>query len=636
MTYLLSRTILTTGVLYSALTPTFAVASPAPSDMETLTVTGSRLPFDLNQLPATSTVIGEQEIARSGALQITDLLRALPGITIAQAGSAGALTEIRMRGSETNHLLVLIDGVIANDIGQGSAIDLAHLTAASVSRIELLHGAQSAVWGSGAIAGVLSITTKAQSQGSYFQVQVGTGSDHTSQVALNASGSSGDMQFSSYAELLETDGDNIALKGTEKDGYRNITTGGALRWTASAAHRFSASARVVDYTTDYDAIDFVVTGLPTDAANVTDGKQLSGQLDWQFTPADTSYQSNLALHYREDKNNSTANGVFDGGTTGQRYQFRWTHRYQIADWQLAGGLEYQRRQFKQRGLRTFADPNQHQQSYTTSLFTEAGKALLDDVIATVSLRFDDNNEFDNAFSYRAGLTWQLSPRYQLFISNARAVKNPTFTERFGYFPDTFTGNPDLMPEKSQQWEVGARAKWSRQWSGKLSYYQTRLQDEINGFVYDPQTMLTTAANKPEDSERDGIEAQLQFHSDAVGVRATYSYVEAQEPGQAELRRARHQASLVVSGELPVPGLSAYTKLAYTGSRQDIFYPPFPDPAQRIELSAYTLLSVNLAYQLTPAWQLNLRIDNALDAHYQDIVGYSENERRWRLSAGYSF
>jgi len=636
MTYLLPRTFLTAGVMYCALTPVSVLATPAPSDMETLTVTGTRLPFDLNQLPATSTVLGEQEIARSGALQITDLLRALPGITIAQSGSSGALTEIRMRGSETNHLLVLIDGVIANDIGQGSAIDLAHLTAASVSRIELLHGAQSAVWGSGAIGGVLSITTKAQSQRAHNQIQIGTGSDNTSQLSLNASGTAGDMQFSTYAEYLETDGDNIALQGTEKDGYRNITTGGALRWRASAAHQFAASARLVDYATDYDAIDSLVTGLPTDAANVTDGKQISGQLSWLFAPADTSYQSDLALHYREDKNDSTANGLYDGGTTGQRYQLRWTHRYQLAGWQLAGGLEYQLRQFKQRALQTFADPNQQQQNHTTSLFAEAGKTLAENVVATVSTRIDDNSEFDNAFSYRAGLTWQLSPRYQLFISNARAVKNPTFTERFGYFPDTFTGNPALMPEKSQQWEVGSRFNWSRQWSGKLSYYRTRLQDEINGFVYDPATMLTTAANKPDDSEREGIEAQLQFHASAVDVRATYSYVDAREPGQAELRRARHQASVVVSGELPVTGLSAYTKLAYTGSREDIFYPPFPEPAQRIDLSAYTLLSVNLAYQLTPAWQFNLRIDNALDADYQDIVGYSENERRWRLSAGYTF
>lgn len=636
MTNLMSRNILAAGITSYALTAAPAIANPAPADIETLTVTGTRLPFDLSQLPATSTVIDQQEISRSGALQVTDLLRALPGITIAQSGSPGALTEIRVRGSETNHLLVLIDGVVANDIGQGSAIDLAHLTALNITRIELLQGAQSALWGSGAIGGVLSITTTAQSQSSKQQVQVGVGSDNTTDISMNASGTSGNLQFSSYASFFETAGDNISLTGDEDDGYRNISTGGTLRWAASDEHQFLANARLVDYVTDYDAVDYVNTGLPVDAANVTDGKQISGQLRWHFTPSGSDYQSDVALHYRQDKNNSTASGVFDGGTTGERYQLRWTNRFQYAGWQLAGGLEHLLRQFEQRGINTFGDPNQKQQNHTTSVFTEAGKTLVEDIIATASLRFDQNSEFDNSLSYRAGLTWQATQQYQLFVSHAKAVKNPTFTERFGFFPDTFAGNPDLQPEQSQQWEVGARAQWNTRWSGKLSYFDAQLEDEINGFVFDPVTMLSTAANKDTESQREGVEAQLQWHSKAVDVRATYSYLDAKEPGQAELRRAAHQASLVVSAQLPLPGLSAYTKIAYTGTRQDIYFPPFPAMSEVVNLSPYTLVSVNVGYQLSPAWKLALRVDNAFDEDYQDIVGYSENERRLRLTASYSF
>ncbi len=625
-----------TAVLAS-LTCGVALAAPAPADIETLTVTGTRLPFDLDQLAAASTVIDQEEIRRSGALQITDLLRALPGITISQSGSPGALTEIRVRGSETNHLLVLIDGVVANDIGQGSAIDLAHLTADSIARIELLRGAQSALWGSGAIGGVLSITTKAGAGGQdNTSVTLGIGTDNTTQVALNATGSQDNVQFAAYADWQETAGDNIALTGDEDDGYRNITTGGSLNWAMSDQHAFSASTRLVDYTTDYDAIDNITTGLPVDAANVTDGKQLSGQLGWQFAPQNSDYTSQLQLQYRQDENNSSANGVFDGGTTGERYQVTWINRYALAGWQLAGGLEYLERQFEQRGLNLYGDPNQQQQDETVSLFGEAGKEVVSDVFATISARFDDNSEFDDAFSYRGGLTWQLDNTYSVYTSLGKAIKTPTFTERFGYYPETFIGNPALEPEQSLEWEVGGRASWNKTWSAEVNYFNARLEDEINGFVFDPVTYLSTASNKTGTSRREGLETQLNYHGDGVSVRATYSYTDASEEDIRELRRAYHQASVTVSADLPIEGLSAYTKLAYTGSRDDIFYPPYPAVSQRVGLQPYTLISANLAYAVNANLKVALRLDNALDESYQDIVGYSQSERRARLSTTYTF
>ena len=314
----------------------------------------------------------------------------------------------------------------------------------------------------------------------------------------------------------------------------------------------------------------------------------------------------------------------------------WINRYALAGWQLAGGLEYLERQFEQRGLNLYGDPNQQQQDETVSLFGEAGKEVVSDVFATISARFDDNSEFDDAFSYRGGLTWQLDNTYSVYTSLGKAIKTPTFTERFGYYPETFIGNPALEPEQSLEWEVGGRASWNKTWSAEVNYFNARLEDEINGFVFDPVTYLSTASNKTGTSRREGLETQLNYHGDGVSVRATYSYTDASEEDIRELRRAYHQASVTVSADLPIEGLSAYTKLAYTGSRDDIFYPPYPAVSQRVGLQPYTLISANLAYAVNAHLKVALRLDNVLDESYQDIVGYSQSERRARLSTTYTF
>ncbi|QJR80331.1 TonB-dependent receptor [Alteromonas pelagimontana] len=615
-----------------------ALAQTSNNDnIETLTITGSRLPIELNQVAASTSVLSEDEIRRSGAVQLTDLLRSLPGVTIAQSGSPGALAEIRVRGSESNHLLVLIDGVVANDIGQGSLIDLAHLTAANVTRIELLRGPQSALWGSGAIGGVLSITTKgaatqnSQSVGGTFAV----GSRETTRVNLNASGNQEDFSYSAFADWFETNGDNVARDGDEDDSYRNITTGGGIAWRATDEHTFSANVRIVDYANDYDSTDFS-TGLPADADNVTDGQQISTQLSWLLAPSNSDYSSELKLQFREDENSNTTSGTDAGSTTGKRQQVIWVNRYQVNDWQLAGGLEYLQRLFEQRGATDYGDPNQDQHDTTVSAFGEAGSELTDDVFATFSARFDNNSEFDNAVSYRAGLTWEVTRNYSLFGSLGKAIKTPTFTERFGYYPQSFVGNPELKPETSREWEVGARARWTSAWSGEASYFNARLEDEINGYVYDPELLASTAKNILGESRREGIDTELNYQGSSFAVRLAYSYLDAtqDEAEITELRRAQHVGSVTVSGDLPVAGLGAYVKLAYTGSRDDMYYPPYPEPATTVGLKPYTLASVNVTYQLAPQWQAALRIDNALGEDYEDIYGYAGEKRRALFSISY--
>ncbi|GGW80317.1 TonB-dependent receptor plug domain-containing protein [Alteromonas halophila] len=619
-----------------------AIAAPTESHFEHITVNGSRLALPGAQLAAARTLLTREDITASGAIQVTDLLRGLPGVSIAQSGSPGALTEIRLRGSESNHLLVLIDGVVANDIGQGSLLDLAHLTTANIASIELLRGPQSALWGSGAIGGVLSITTLSASTEdgqTHVSGRVGAGSRNTTQAALNVATGNDELAFRGYLNRFETDGDNVARTGTEDDGYENLTAGAAFSYALSPEHAFDWRLRYTDYQNDYDSIDSVNTGLPADSDNVTDGTQLTSNVRWRYTPVNSDYSGELSWQYHQDKNDNRVAQADAGGTTGRRQQLTWLNRYDVSDtWQVAAGLDYQRREFEQRGPVNFGDPNQTRHDTTRALFAEVAGSPVTDWHTSLSARYDDNSEYDDAVSYRAGLTWDVSRATALFVSVGQAVKTPTFTERFGYFPGSFVGNPDLNVETSREWEVGVRTQVSDT-DISISAFDTTLTDEILGYVFVPALGSATAQNARFDSHRRGLEGSLDYATSLATLRVSYTYLDADEQSGnstlAELRRARHQGALSLRSDLGVEKLSTYLKLSYTGSRQDMFYPPYPQSARRIALRPYTLASVNIRYTLSPAWQLALRIDNALDTDYEDIVGYAGERRRARLTLSYT-
>ncbi|MDC8829959.1 TonB-dependent receptor plug domain-containing protein [Alteromonas gilva] len=609
------------------------------SAVETITVTGSRLPVNLSDLAASVTVLNEADIQASGATQLTDLLRGMPGISISQSGSPGALAELRLRGSETNHLLVLIDGVIVNDLSQGGLVDFAHLTAANIAKVELLRGAQSALWGSGAVAGVVSITTKGHTQPSdSASLSAAAGNGGTYRGAVSASHNVDNLSASFYANRFKTDGDNVSRTGTEDDGYRNTTAGASLNWQLASQHSLSASVRVVDYQNDYDATDFS-TGLPADADNVTDGKQLTSSVQWHFSVPQLGYRSEIKAQYHKDDNDNLTDGVDAGGTTGERKQLNWTHFFDADVANFAIGAELLKREFEQRGPATYGDPNYRGDDNTSSVFAELTGWGTEQLSTQFSLRYDDNERFDKAWSYRAGARYSLTRQVSVFTSVSQAVKTPSFTELYGYYPASFIGNPELQPEQSREYELGLSSAFTDELSAQLSVYSTRLEQEIVS-IWDADSGLSSVANTTEDSRRDGFEASVEWVADTWQLTAHYTYLDASQGDGSnqtvELRRPNHTGSIIYRHSLPVQGLSAYIKADYTGVRKDTFYPPWPASAQTLDLDPYWLVSMNVSYALTTHWDLGLRVDNALAQEYEDIVGYSGTERRYLAQASYRF
>jgi len=617
--------------------PILCAFAQANTPIETITITGTKQTIATPFVASSTSVIDKQTIQSSGALSFTDLLRTIAGVNVGQSGPLGNLTELRFRGSESNHIMVLIDGVEINDAAQGGLVDLSHILLANIERIEVLRGPQSALWGSNAIAGVISIITKQASSNTVQPVLgLNIGDRQTYQANASVSQNLDALSYAISASTLKTDGENISRSGNEQDGYKNSNVMGRLDYAFNNEHSVNINARLVDYTSDFDASDFS-TGLLADANNETQGDQLSVGASWHYTPqsAESLYAQLLSFQYSKQSNENFQDNVFSGKSEASKLRVLWNNQFNLAQNSYINlGLEGVEEDFEQKGPVVFGDPNQSQSTSSYSLVTNGQYALSNQVNLSASYRYDNNDTFDNASSFRLGSTYIFNRNWHAFASYGKAIKNPTFTERFGYFPSSFLGNPELRPEQQKSFEAGFEGNLENI-SLQVSWFKAKLENEILGFVYEPISAQFTAQNADVDSQREGIEFSLSGSFKDLDFKAQYSYLDASENNENELRRANHTGSTSISYRYN-PQHLMYVQADYTGTRSDVFYPPFPSSSQVLALDAYWLVSANYQYTHNDSLKLNLRLSNIFNEQYEDVIGYSGESSRALLGLQYSW
>lgn len=615
---------------------TSSIFAATNDSIETISIIGSRATIDKSTLAGSVSFITADTIAASGANTVTDLLRSFASINVSQSGPTGTLTEVRFRGSESNHILVLVDGVEINDIGQGGLVDFAHLLVSDIERIELLRGPQSALWGSSAVSGVISITSKqAEASGeSKLAANAALGTHKTQQVGVSYKARHDGLSFSVNLNHLSTDGDNISRQGSEDDGYRNTSLNSNVVYQATEQHKLSFNARIVDFETEFDATDFVLTGLSTDADNYSSGKQLNVLARWDFAPTDSIWSQSLSYQMNRFKSKSFSSDAFSGGTLGKTQRATWINYidFGLNDF-INVGVDTVKEDFEQSGPIVFGDPNQQQDNQTVSVLSDGQYELIKQLHASYSIRADNSDAFDDETSFRLGLSYQLTDTLRAFVSRGKSVKNPTFTERFGFFPGTFVGNASLVPESSYANEVGLSYSASNSVSVDITHFDTALENEINGFVFDPVTSGFTAQNIAETSTRKGLEVSVSGSIENVNWSASYAYLDAKAPTEVELRRARHSGSATVNYAINRSS-NMYVQADYVGSKQDRFFPPFPAPSEIVGLSPYWLISANYQYQYNASLSFGLRIDNLLNEQFEDVVGFVGQSRKALLTMRY--
>jgi vitamin B12 transporter len=595
-------------------------AQPPDEPVDQIIVTGARAPLSINALGSAVTVFTRDEIERRQVRYVSDLLRTVPGFAVSQSGTQGAQTQVRVRGAEANHVLVLIDGARANDPASGDEFRWEFLSTANIERIEIVRGPQSAIWGSDALAGVVNIITRAGTP-SAADAYVETGSMDTLNAALNGAtgGDSWNLGFS--VEHLSTDGSNIARTGTENDAADATTASLSASLQAGDALSLSFGARRVDALSHYDNIDYFTTGLPADSDVALDTLQHYAHIGLSIGANETRIRQHVYLRYFDSENRNLFAGSEDISTLADRLAVSYQSDISLGQDRLSLAVEHEATGFEQRGPIGFGDPNQVQDMDVTSVVIDYQGHVGESVTWLASARYDDNSVFDDATTGRLSIAWSLDSDTRLRANVGTGRKNPTFIEVYGYYPGQFTP-AQLEPETSVSYEVGIEQQFGQGVNLQLTAFRQDLENEINGFVFDPVTFMATAANMEGNSRRAGAELALLWDmSQAVSLAASYTYVDSQADDVREVRRPRHSGSIDIDyGFLNDRAHLALTA-AYGGTRADTYFPPWPDPPELVNLASHWLVDLTARYRWSESMTMFLRAANLLDTDYEHVYGF---------------
>ena len=600
------------------------VISDTNAEIEEVLVSASLIPITASRSANAVTVIDRAQLRNRATVSLSNILRDVPGFSVSQVGVLGSQTQIRVRGAEANHLLVTIDGVEANDPSQGDEFSWGTLTASDIERIEIIRGPQSSLRGSDAVAGVVNIITRSAEKSS-VGLFLESGSWATHHSGFNIGHKQGDFDIRFGLSHIESAGDNIARTGDENDGYRNTTYNIRSGLKLSDQMDISFAARESDGMNQFDA-DNDFDGLIEDQDRASEFENSTMRFQGDYSSKDGTWQHKVLISQSKSDNTAFADKAKGNVTASTKDQiqyigsFTWDQGAQ----NVAALVEREEEDWMQRGEITWGvyDPNQDRERDTDSVAVEYRTDINDHLTLAASARHDDNSEFDSAKTYRAEAIYQLTEAIRLRGAVGTAVKNPTFTERFGFYTN-FIGNPNLIPEESTSWELGAdQLIMGGALTLSLTIFEAKLENEIDGFVYDPATFAYTSNNINGTSERKGAELSAVGNiSESMSLSAAYTYTDSTgDDAVREVRRPRHIASLNL-GWQAAHNLRLNTNIQFTGEQTDVYFPPFPEPSQVVALSNHTLVNINLNYSATEKFEMYLKLENALNENYEEVFGY---------------
>lgn len=584
---------------------------------------------------AAVTVVTGEQLRAQQVRHAAEALRSLPGVHVSRGGGFGAQTQVRIRGGEANHTLVLIDGIVANDTNNG-AFDFSDLSAESIERIEVIRGPQSGLYGSNALGGVINIVTKSGRGPLQVTARAEGGSFRTFDHAISASGGT-DRAWGAvtYHERHST-GFDVSPIGRERDGHqlKTVIGRGGVKIVDGVTLDFTMRYSEKKGDRDTEGGPVGTLAVQVDDPSKFESTVFLGGANLRWDMAGGALTHILRVSRNEtvtfDRSPSfTSNNVSETVKYGYlgTWRFETPALLQTAH-TLTALVEEEREGFLP--LSDFSDGLERSRARLATALewtaTIAGRLAL-----AANVRHDDNDRTRDFTTWRTSASlrlpeWGLRPH----ASIGTGVKLPTMFEQFGSIPSFFTPNPNLRPETSEGWDAGLEVTL---WQGRAvldaTYFAQTLTDRIDGFVPGPGFTFT-AENRAGVSHREGVElsARLQLMPSLL-LTAAYTHLIARDAdGREEIRRPKDSGRADLVWRFDRRG-TATLGVLYNGAMQDtafridgyFFGFPFTTPA-RTTLDAYWLVNATARYEVLPGVEVYGRVENALDSRYYEIYGFA--------------
>ncbi|MEM9902690.1 MAG: TonB-dependent receptor [Pseudomonadota bacterium] len=613
-----------------------AQGADASIDLGTIVLSGGLTPIAESAYGRASTVLTAEEIEAQDERYAADVLRTIPGLAVSRTGSFGGLTQVRIRGHEGNHTLVLIDGVEVNSVNQGE-YDFGGLLTADIERIEVLRGPQSSIYGSNAIGGVISITTaRADRLGFSGVASAGYGTSNTVEglLALRQSFENGGLSFSAARQV--TDGFDVSGSDGEDDGDRNTTLNLSGDYEIAPGLVVGGTLRSVSRISDFDGFNFgaattddLVFDAPGDYAEVdelfaslfAEAEALGGRLEnrLSFTFADTD-RVTFSDDAKSGDNSGIRRALSYAGTVALD-----APTVDAANHTLTFAIQYEDERYKDNDADIVFGAGQLEERERTQIgYVVEYRGSFDfGLDVQGSVRFDDNDEFEDFTTWALGLSYTLpNGTTRLHASAGTGVQNPTLIEQFGFLAD-FQGNPDLEPEQSKSFDIGVEQSFA---GGAglvdITYFVEELTDEISS-TSDPVTDLSRPFNEDGTSDRRGWEVAASYaFSDAFDASLAYTFLDATDPdGGVEVRRPEHELYLQGTYRLPNDRTSITLGMQHVAGLYDLDFRSPSFGAERVKLDDYTLVDLSFRHAFNDRLTLTGSITNLTDTAYEEVHGY---------------
>ena len=609
----------------------FGAIGSTENPEETLIISASRAPKSEQNTTVASTIIDEELITKRNSHFATDLLRLAPGLTVSNTGGLGKFSQVRMRGSEGNHVMVLIDGMEMNDVALADEFDFGHLMSTNISKIEVIRGPHSALWGSDAVAGVINIITKEPEYGRNAKVTIDAGTHGLDHQNLEFSTRTDSHLFRIVLDRIDIGGINASLQGDEDDGYESEYI------DAKAEFKINEFNTIKFFNRYQESVSETDSGSPlTDIDNKQSARRAYTSLSFNNQLFNRALDNTLKINWTStNSNNKDPNGNSIDKVAADKYLLSFqstlnlqSQKYFNMNHTFTFAVDREHQRYRQRGTSDFGDPNQDQYVNNTGIIGEYGVKINSNLFLSGAIRRDINSDYNDITTFKIGSAYQVEPiKTKILLNYSTAQKAPNFTERFGFFNasagGSFVGNQNLSPEKSTGWQIGLeRYFFNEMVDAKFTYFNEKLENEINGFV-SIGGGLFSATNIDGTSRRKGFETEigllLPFN---FKIYSSYTYIDSTELNQSigrrldEIRRPNHQASLFADWSSLDGKLSLSSSVSYSGSFFDTDFSTFPSVRESME--AYTLVGLNGSYLITDKVKTFFKIENILDEKYEEL------------------
>lgn len=603
----------------SAMTLALAAAFPVLAQTKDVTqlqetvVTATRNPQLLSSVLPHTTVITREDIERSQAVDLVTLLQREVGLQRIQNGGVGSTSTVFMRGSPSRQTLILIDGVPQNKQDASGSASLEHLMLESIDHVEIVRGNVSAIYGSGAIGGVIQIFTKTGARQPSVSLAIEYGPRNSQKHSGSVSAGLGDTFISVGLSRTTTDGfssmntDQQPTANPDSDGYRNTSANVSLTHRLSKDHSFGLKVMRTNSDTDFDNTGGAPTDIQTSTSRLSQTMLFTDNTwgNWR-SRISLSEQSDKSFYH--DETYASNDSYYTQATV-----LNWVNSLALGgDWLATAGLETQRQRVTTTTNSIYNTPYEKERDANAMFVGVEGK--LGGGGLQLNLRKDKVGSLGETTGY-FGYGYPLAEKFKLLASTSTAFNAPPL----GYLYLPIYGNPLLLPERARSNELGLQFENGAHLL-RATYFDTKIQDQLN---------FDSVANKFINigrTQNSGVELSYKGSVGYTDIRASLTD---QNPvdeitGQPLIRRAKSMFLLGVSHVVGSWRVGA--DLHLVGERPDAYFDSKTYETVKTTLDSYSVLDLTVSYKISSEVMLKGRLDNATDENYQTVYGYNQQPR----------